>query len=185
LGPRQGILFARFLGLHKRRDRLLDLVRSFTVFSDEPDGLLKRVAKYHKYWAVNATVESTVEAAGPEGDRRGGAVCHTQGSGKSIEMLLYAAKIMRDPRMNNRTLVLLTDRNDLDDQLAKYDYPPNLEDKAVEPVLEQTKLFATNIGNARSVGVAAEFCTLVLPGGITLIAVGNRTKETRRPPPPS
>ena len=97
--------------------RFLDLLRNFVVFSDEAQGLVKRVAKYHQYWAVNAAVESTVEASGPAGDRRGGVVWHTQGSGKSIEMLLYAAKVMRDPRMGNPTLVFLTDRNDLDDQL--------------------------------------------------------------------
>lgn len=97
--------------------RFLDLLKNFVTFSDEPSGLVKRVAKYHQYWAVNAAVESTVEAAGPTGDRRGGVVWHTQGSGKSIEMLLYAAKVMRDPRMGNPTLVFLTDRNDLDDQL--------------------------------------------------------------------
>lgn len=97
--------------------RFLDILKNFVVFSDEPKGLVKRVAKYHQYWAVNAAVEKTVEAAGPSGDRRGGVVWHTQGSGKSIEMLLYAAKIMRDARMGNPTLVFLTDRNDLDDQL--------------------------------------------------------------------
>jgi type I restriction enzyme R subunit len=97
--------------------RFLDLVRNFVTFSDEPQGLVKRVAKYHQYWAVNAAVESTLEAAGPSGDRRGGVVWHTQGSGKSIEMLLYAAKIMRSERMGNPTLVFITDRNDLDDQL--------------------------------------------------------------------
>jgi len=97
--------------------RFLDLLQSFVLFSDEANGLVKRVAKYHQYWAVNAAVESTVEAAGPDGDRRGGVVWHTQGSGKSIEMLLYAAKIMRDARMGNPTLVFITDRNDLDDQL--------------------------------------------------------------------
>jgi type I restriction enzyme, R subunit len=97
--------------------RFLDIVKNFVVFSDEPHGMVKRVAKYHQYWAVNAAVESTVDAAGPDGDRRGGVVWHTQGSGKSIEMLLYAARIMRDPRMGNPTLVFLTDRNDLDDQL--------------------------------------------------------------------
>jgi len=97
--------------------RFLDLVKSFIVFSDEPHGMVKRVAKYHQYWAVNAAVESTVAASGDGGDRRGGVVWHTQGSGKSIEMLLYAAKVMRDPRMGNPTLVFLTDRNDLDDQL--------------------------------------------------------------------
>lgn len=98
-------------------ERVLDLLRNFVTFSDEASGLVKRVAKYHQYWAVNAAVESTVDAAGPGGDRRGGVVWHTQGSGKSIEMLLYAAKVMREPRMGNPTLVFLTDRNDLDDQL--------------------------------------------------------------------
>lgn len=97
--------------------RFLDMVRNFVVFSDEPTGLVKRVAKYHQYWAVNAAVESTIEASGPDGDRRGGVVWHTQGSGKSIEMVLYAAKIMRNERMGNPTLVFITDRNDLDDQL--------------------------------------------------------------------
>jgi len=97
--------------------RFLDLVRSFVVFSDEPRGLVKRVAKYHQFWAVNTAVESTVEASGPDGDRRGGVVWHTQGSGKSVEMLLYAAKIMRSAAMGNPTLVFVTDRNDLDDQL--------------------------------------------------------------------
>ena len=107
--------------------RFLDLLRSFIVFSDETVTdtatgqptrvLVKRVAKYHQYWAVNAAVESTVQASSPAGDRRGGVVWHTQGSGKSLEMVFYAAKIMRDPRMANPTLVFITDRNDLDDQL--------------------------------------------------------------------
>ena len=97
--------------------RFLDLVRSFIVFSDEPSGLVKRVARYHQFWAVNVAVERTIEASAPTGDRRGGVVWHTQGSGKSFEMLCYAAKVMREPRMGNPTLVLITDRNDLDDQL--------------------------------------------------------------------
>ena len=108
-------------------ERFLDILRNFVVFSDEyitdpttgqrRQALIKRVAKYHQYWAVNAAVESTVRAALPEGDRRGGVVWHTQGSGKSFEMVFYAAKIMRDRRMANPTLVFITDRNDLDDQL--------------------------------------------------------------------
>jgi type I restriction enzyme, R subunit len=98
-------------------DRLLDILRNFIVHSAEPVGLVKRVAKYHQYWAVNAAVESTIEASSEGGDRRGGVVWHTQGSGKSFEMLCYAGKIMRCDVMNNPTLVLLTDRNDLDDQL--------------------------------------------------------------------
>jgi type I restriction enzyme R subunit len=104
--------------------RFLDLVRNFVVFSDEPAGLVKRVAKYHQFWAVNAAVASTIEAAGPDGDRRGGVVWHTQGSGKSIEMLLYAAKIARSPEMGNPTLVFITDRNDLDDQLYTEVFAP-------------------------------------------------------------
>jgi type I restriction enzyme R subunit len=107
--------------------RFLDIVRNFIVFSEESvtdkktgqkiKALIKRVTKYHQYWAVNAAVESTVKASGVDGDRRGGVVWHTQGSGKSFEMVFYAAKIMRDPRMQNPTLVFITDRNDLDDQL--------------------------------------------------------------------
>ncbi|WP_313451360.1 type I restriction endonuclease subunit R [Brevibacterium casei] len=114
--------------------RFLDLLKNFVVFSDETvtdkatgrpmRSLVKRVAKYHQYWAVNAAVESTVQASGPEGDRRGGVVWHTQGSGKSFEMVFYAAKIMRDPRMANPTLVFITDRNDLDDQLFGETFAP-------------------------------------------------------------
>lgn len=106
------------------QERFLDIIRNFIVFSDESHGLVKRVAKYHQYWAVNAAVESTIEAAGPDGDRRGGVVWHTQGSGKSIEMVLYTAKIMRCAEMGNPTLVFITDRNDLDDQLFEEVFAP-------------------------------------------------------------
>ena len=99
------------------RSRFLDIVRNFVVFSDEPVGLIKRVTKYHQYWAVNAAIESTVRASSLGGDRRGGVVWHTQGSGKSFEMLCYAAKAMRSAELANPTLVMITDRNDLDDQL--------------------------------------------------------------------
>ena len=70
-------------------------------------------------------MESTIEASGPSGDRRGGVVWHTQGSGKSIEMLLYAAKLMRSAEMGNPTLVFITDRNDLDDQLYGEVFAPS------------------------------------------------------------
>lgn len=114
--------------------RFLDIMRHFVVFSDESvmdkttgqraRKLVKRVAKYHQYWAVNAAVASTVQAASPAGDRRGGVVWHTQGSGKSFEMVFYAAKTMRDRRMENPTLVFITDRNDLDDQLFSEVFSP-------------------------------------------------------------
>ena len=105
-------------------ERLLDLVHNFVVYSDESRTdasglntavLIKKTAKYHQYWAVNKAVLSTVEAV--EGDGRAGVVWHTQGSGKSLEMEWYAGKIMRHPAMENPTIVVLTDRNDLDDQL--------------------------------------------------------------------
>ena len=96
-------------------ERLQDLVRNFTVYAGDGADMVKKVAKYHQYWAVNKAVVSTVEAV--EGDGRAGVVWHTQGSGKSLEMEWYAGKIIRHPAMENPTVVVLTDRNDLDDQL--------------------------------------------------------------------
>lgn len=97
------------------RDRFLNLVRNFVVFSDEQTGLVKKVAKYHQFWAVRKAVGRTIEAKSSDG--RAGVVWHTQGSGKSLEMHCYAGMIMRHPDMENPTIVVLTDRNDLDDQL--------------------------------------------------------------------
>ncbi len=94
---------------------LLELMRYGTSFNDERHGLVKRLAKYHQFWAVRKAVERTDEAR--RGDGRAGVVWHTQGSGKSLEMLLYAGQVMRHPAMENPTLVVLCDRNDLDDQL--------------------------------------------------------------------
>jgi type I restriction enzyme, R subunit len=101
----------------------LDLVRNYIAFSDERSGLVKRVAKYHQFYAVNRAVAGTIAAMG-RGDGRAGVVWHTQGSGKSLEMLFYVGKIMREPAMANPTAVLLTDRNDLDDQLFDEVFAP-------------------------------------------------------------
>jgi type I restriction enzyme R subunit len=106
-----------------RPEVFLDLVHSFVVFSDERSGLVKRVAKYHQFHAVNKAVAETV-AAVERGDGRAGVVWHTQGSGKSLEMLFYVGKILRHPVMANPTAVLLTDRNDLDDQLFDEVFAP-------------------------------------------------------------
>ena len=94
---------------------LLDLVRNFVAMYGEGRRMAKLVAKYHQYWAVRKAVDCTVEAV--EGDGRAGVVWHTQGSGKSLEMLFYTGKLTRHPAMENPTVVVLTDRNDLDDQL--------------------------------------------------------------------
>lgn len=107
------------------KNTLLDLIRFFTVFEknkkeDLKTGIttietVKKVAAYHQYYAVNKAVESSVVAAGAEGDRKGGVVWHTQGSGKSLSMVFYTGKIIQ--RLNNPTILVITDRNDLDDQL--------------------------------------------------------------------
>lgn len=104
---------------------LLDLVRNFIVFEktkreDPQTGLTqivteKKLAAYHQYFAVNKAVESTLQAASEAGNRKGGVVWHTQGSGKSLSMVFFTGKMVL--RLNNPTVVVITDRNDLDDQL--------------------------------------------------------------------
>ena len=121
--------------------RLLALVRDFIAFEDDGGGaLVKKMAGYHQYHAVRVAVDETLRAArlqrtakqvaeergryesgqqpgGESGDRRIGVVWHTQGAGKSLTMVFYAGCIVREPAMGNPTIVVLTDRNDLDDQL--------------------------------------------------------------------
>lgn len=99
------------------KGRFLDLVRNFIVFEDDGRSLNKKMAGYHQFHAVNKAVACTLEAASPDGDRRVGVVWHTQGSGKSLTMAFYAGKIIQHHGISNPTLVVLTDRNDLDDQL--------------------------------------------------------------------
>ena len=104
---------------------LLELVRDFIVFEDDGGRITKKMAGYHQYQAVQLAVRETLRAAGlaPSGvdsrlgDRRIGVVWHTQGSGKSLTMAFYAGRIIREPTLANPTVVVLTDRNDLDDQL--------------------------------------------------------------------
>ncbi|WP_426624273.1 type I restriction endonuclease subunit R [Leifsonia sp. McL0607] len=96
-------------------DVFFDLIRNFIATFGEGTSTRKVVAKYHQYWAVKKAIAQTLEAV--ETDGRIGVVWHTQGSGKSMEMAFYAGAVMRDPRMENPTVVVLTDRNDLDDQL--------------------------------------------------------------------
>ena len=117
-------------------ERFLPLVRDFIVFEDDGGGaLVKKMAGYHQFHAVQVAVEETLRAAelqigdepgrykagrkpgGDPGDRRIGVVWHTQGSGKSLTMAFYAGRIIREQPMQNPTVVVLTDRNDLDDQL--------------------------------------------------------------------
>ncbi|MCL6582688.1 MAG: type I restriction endonuclease subunit R [bacterium] len=127
-------------GVFEKR-RFLDLIRHFILFEDVGGGVLvKKMAGYHQYHAVNVAVQETIRACMPSlfpwqvqegegtyfardqkdaktGDRRVGVVWHTQGSGKSLTMAFYAGRIVQHPAMENPTLVVITDRNDLDDQL--------------------------------------------------------------------
>lgn len=106
---------------------LLNLVRNFIVFEkskkeDADTGItqietVKKIAAYHQYYAVNKAIRSTIEASGKNGNRKGGVVWHTQGSGKSLSMVFFAGKLITAPQMQNPTVLVLTDRNDLDDQL--------------------------------------------------------------------
>lgn len=118
---------------------LLDIIRHFIVFEKTKEKTIKKVAAYHQYFAVNKAIISTLRASAnenghfaaehpavyglptvdhqPKGDKRAGVVWHTQGSGKSLSMVFYAGKLVLAEEMNNPTLVVLTDRNDLDQQL--------------------------------------------------------------------
>ncbi len=106
---------------------LLDLVRNFIVFEkskkeDPKTGItqietVKKLAAYHQYYAVNRAVQSSIIASGTNGDKKGGVVWHTQGSGKSLSMVFYSGKLITSPEMQNPTILVITDRNDLDDQL--------------------------------------------------------------------
>lgn len=103
------------------KNRFLDIIKNFVVFENEKDSrnnitqIIKKVAAYHQYFAVNKAIASTVVATSAIGDKRAGVVWHTQGSGKSLSMVFYAGKIIQ--KLDNPTLIVLTDRNDLDGQL--------------------------------------------------------------------
>lgn len=99
-----------------QRELLLEYLRHFILFEDEGQ-LIKKVAGYHQFHAVRAVVRSVLAASAPGGTRKGGVVWHTQGAGKSIEMTCLAGTLMAHPAMGNPTLVVVTDRNDLDNQL--------------------------------------------------------------------
>lgn len=95
------------------KERLLDIIKNFICFSENGSELIKILAGYHQYFAVKKAIESTKRAS--ETDRKGGVFWHTQGSGKSLSMVFYAHLLQRT--LNSPTIVVITDRNDLDDQL--------------------------------------------------------------------
>jgi len=111
--PRKGLTEIEILlrGMFDK-NRILDITRNFIVFEKDRE-TKKKLAAYHQYWATNKALESTLQAR--KSNKKAGIVWHTQGSGKSLTMIFYSGKIIRE--LDNPTIVVLTDRNDLDDQL--------------------------------------------------------------------
>ncbi|MFW3017567.1 type I restriction endonuclease subunit R [Acinetobacter radioresistens] len=99
------------------RELFLDYIRFFVLFETDGEKTIKKIAGYHQFHAVREAVHATIAAANPSGDKKAGVVWHTQGSGKSISMCCYAGKLLQQPVMHNPTLLIVTDRNDLDGQL--------------------------------------------------------------------
>ncbi|HEX2863860.1 MAG TPA: type I restriction endonuclease subunit R [Deinococcales bacterium] len=111
-GPLEGLLQGLF-----EPSRFVGFLRSFVAFPSDGAKVSKVIGAYHQVHAALSALEATARASSLGGDRRGGVVWHTQGSGKSLTMAFYAGCLVRDTRLGNPTLVVLTDRNDLDDQL--------------------------------------------------------------------
>ncbi|WP_333661531.1 type I restriction endonuclease subunit R [Acinetobacter sp.] len=99
------------------RELFLDYIRFFVLFETDGEKTIKKIAGYHQFHAVREAVQATIAAANPTGNKKAGVVWHTQGSGKSISMCCYAGKLLQQPAMQNPTLLIVTDRNDLDGQL--------------------------------------------------------------------
>ncbi|GBR72947.1 type I restriction-modification system restriction endonuclease R subunit [Candidatus Termititenax aidoneus] len=97
------------------KSRVLDIIKNFIVFERDDTNYIKKLAAYHQYWVVNKALATTTQAIA--GDHRAGVVWHTQGSGKSLSMVFYAGKLIATSELHNPTLVIVTDRNDLDGQL--------------------------------------------------------------------
>lgn len=98
------------------KEHLLDYIQSFVLFEDDGKKIIKKIAGYHQFHAVREAVDSVIQAS-ISGSKRGGVVWHTQGSGKSISMACFAGKLTKQAAMKNPTLLIVTDRNDLDGQL--------------------------------------------------------------------
>ncbi len=99
------------------KSRFLKLIRDFTVFGDRGDGPFKIIAGYHQFHGAQKAIREAIDASRPDGDRKIGVIWHTQGSGKSFLMAFFAGLAVRSVELQNPTVLILTDRNDLDDQL--------------------------------------------------------------------
>lgn len=149
LDPEETALDRTLNGLFNQ-ERFLQLLRGFVAFDEGPDGLVKRIAKPHQYFAVTKAVASTVHAV--ESNGKAGVVWHTQGSGKSMEMELYANQVIRHPKLRNPTIVVVTDRNELDGQLYEgFARSLLLTDKPVQ--VKRREELRTELTERRSGGI--------------------------------
>ncbi len=154
------------------RETLCDLVRNFIVFEknkvvDAQTGLTqiethKKLAAYHQYYAVNKAVQSSIIASGINGDKKGGVVWHTQGSGKSLSMVFYSGKLVTAPEMQNPTILILTDRNDLDDQLFDT-FSSSIQLLRQEPVQAQDRAHLKELLKVASGGIVFTTIQKFLP----------------------
>lgn len=98
------------------KETFLQFIKHFCIF-EEDKTIIKKIAEYHQYYAVQKAVERIVSSSKPNGDKKGGVIWHTQGAGKSLEMVCLAGKLIVEPRLENPTLLIVTDRQDLDGSL--------------------------------------------------------------------
>ena len=132
------------------QDRFIELLRGYIAFARGDHGPIKRIAKPHQYFAVSKAVRKTTEAVRSHG--QAGVVWHTQGSGKSMEMELYANQVMTSPAFGNPTIVVLTDRTDLDDQLYEtFDASELLPERPVQAATRDE--LRTQLANRRTGGI--------------------------------
>ena len=142
---------------------LLDYLRFFVLFEDDGT-LVKKIAGYHQFHAVRAAINQVVTASRPGGTHKGGVVWHTQGSGKSITMTCFAARVMQEAAMENPTIVVITDRNDLDGQLfGVFSLAQDLLRE--EPVQANTRQdLRDKLGNRPSGGIVFATIQKFMPG---------------------
>ncbi|MCM8622409.1 MAG: type I restriction endonuclease subunit R [Candidatus Accumulibacter sp.] len=142
---------------------LLDYLRFFVLFEDD-GALVKKIAGYHQFHAVRAAIDQVVTASRPGGTHKGGVVWHTQGSGKSITMTCFAARVMQEALMENPTIVVITDRNDLDGQLfGVFSLAQDLLRE--EPVQASTRQdLRAKLGNRPSGGIVFATIQKFMPG---------------------
>lgn len=109
-------LYSLVAGMFEK-ENFLSIIQNFTVFTQPSHGESKIIANYHQFYAVKSAYEATVAALAPKGDKKVGVIWHTQGAGKSLSMAFYTGILVRSTKLKNPTIIIVTDRNDLDDQL--------------------------------------------------------------------